>query len=167
MDRDVQKYLDEVLTCMREAQVAFPLEAVVNIYHHMGRQEIYKTGAMFMNVVNRDYCKSYVVMLAGQHYPEHYHKIKKESFYILSGNLMVQVEDQITCMQPGQILHVDEGQVHSFWTETGVVFEELSTMYVPNDSVYMDESIRNSTYEDRRTTIDNAQWKEIRKGWIK
>lgn len=158
-------YINEALQMLTKASIVFPKEATVNIYHHRGIEQILDIGAMFINIVNRDYCKSYVVMLPGQNYPSHYHRIKRESFYVLFGDLEVNIENTKNSLGPGEMLHVERGQGHSFRTNHGVVFEEISTMYVPNDSVYMDDLIKKASYSQRRTTIDNEQWKEILTTW--
>lgn len=166
MDKTVEEYFKNVLGIMRDATIVFPIEAIINIYHHKGKKLINEVGATFMNIVNRDYCKSYVIMLKGQHYPNHYHRIKIESFYVLYGTLMVSLDGEIHNIEAGGMLNVDRGQDHSFWAEDDVIFEEISTKYVSNDSVYLDDDIRKITYEEKRTTINFREWKEIRKTWM-
>lgn len=163
----LEKYLHDSLCAMAEAKIVFPKECKVSIYHHKGIHNIYHTGATFMNVVNRDYCKSYVIILPGQKYPNHYHRIKRESFYVLHGSLRVQIEDDNHILNEGEMLHVERGQEHSFWSDQGVIFEEISTMYVANDSVYTDESILKTSYTARRTIIQMDDWKGIREKWMK
>lgn len=161
----LEKYLDGVLGIFHAANIAFPEDAVINIYHHAGIQKVIQTGAAFINVVNRDYCKSYVIMTPGQQYPEHYHRIKTESLYVLYGDLTIEIDEAIFKLHPGEMHHVERGESHSFRTDSGVVFEEISTMYMPNDSVYTEEPIRRASYAQRRTTIQGSRWKEIRTKW--
>ena len=148
-----------------EANIVRPKEASIHIYHHNGVENFKKTGAVFINVVNRDYCKSYIIMLQGQNYPGHYHKIKTESFYMLYGSLEVEVDGESRLLKPGDMMHVERGQDHSFWTRTGAVFEEISTMYVPNDSMYLDREVRNRKYDQRRTSVKINEWEEISRKW--
>lgn len=159
--RIIDEYLRAALEQMKSAHVVLPKVATANIYHHLGADKLMKVGAMFINVVNRDYCKSIVVMLPGQKYPDHYHRIKTESFYVLSGVLDVVIDGEEFSVEAGEMLHVDRGQDHSFSTREGTVFEEISTMYVPNDSIYLDSSIAARGYDQRRTTITSDKWKEI------
>lgn len=163
----LNSYLKKVICLMKDNNLVLPEKAVINIYHHKGVNNLAEIGAMFMNIVNKEYCKSYVVLLKGQKYPEHFHRIKEESFYVLCGKLKVNVENEVFDLKPGQIFHIECGQNHSFWADDDVIFEELSTQYVPNDSVYTDDLIRNATYDQRRTTINQEKWKEIRKQWIR
>ena len=160
-DNILNLYIKDSLDLLHEGSVVLPKTAKVNIYHHTGIQNIYQVGAMFINVVDRDYCKSIVVMQKGQDYPNHYHKIKTESMYVLYGELVVVIEGTEHLLKPGEIIHVERGQDHSFYTKTGVVFEEISTMYVRNDSVYLEEQIRNAPYSFRRTVLNEKQWEEV------
>lgn len=162
----IDEYIQKALNIFNSANIVLPNEATVNIYHHCGKEHINETGAMFINVVNRDYCKSYVVMLPHEEYPNHYHRIKTESFYVLYGDLHVIVDGEKTELAAGDMMHVERGQDHSFGSNGGVVFEEISTMYVPNDSIYLDAEIQHTTYDQRRTTIKAKDWKELRKEWI-
>lgn len=161
----VTEYLQKVLLVLKSANIVFPAEATVNVYHHCGVQNLFEVGATFINIVNRDYCKSYVVMLPNQKYPCHFHKIKSETFYVLYGTLNVRLNNELYILQAGDMLNVERGEDHEFWSEEEVVFEEISTLYIPNDSFYIDPDIREVTYAQRRTTISSAEWKEICKQW--
>ena len=123
----MEEYVQQVIKIFNDAHVVLPLEAKLNIYHHRGKKYISETGAAFFQVVNRDYCKSYVAMPPKQYYPNHYHKIKTESFYVLYGVLNVEIDGIKYQIGPGEMLHVERGQDHSFGTEEGVLFEEIST----------------------------------------
>ena len=111
--------------------------------------------------MNGEYCKSYVVQLPGQHYPDHYHKIKIETFYVIWGELIVNCEGVTSVLKPAGIRTIQRGESHSFFTETGAVFEELSTTYLNNDSVYSEKSIQRSTYNFRKTMISFRKLKEV------
>ena len=167
LDSYVKQYFEQALLLMQEAKVTFPIEATANIYHHAGRENINDVGALFLNVVNKEYCKSYVVMLPGQRYPNHYHKIKSESYYILHNELIVNINGEEKVVSEGEIIHVERGDDHFFYTKNGVVFEELSTMYVPNDSIYLEENVKKTTYAERRTTLNSEEWKEYMREWKK
>jgi len=41
--------------------------------------------------------------------------------------------------------------VHSFKTDTGVVFEEIATTYIKGDSAYLDNAINEN--KDRKTMV--------------
>jgi N-acetylneuraminate synthase len=157
----LDRYLSDSLRLLRQAAIVLPRRATASIYHHEGATSVYQTGALFIKVVDRDYCKSYVVMQAHQRYPDHYHRIKTESMYVLWGELTVALDGTEHRLGPGEIIHIERGQDHAFYTERGTVFEEISTTYVPNDSVYLDETIRKAPYSVRRSLLNETQWEEL------
>lgn len=162
-----KEYLYKALMILCKANIVFPKEATVSIYHHAGEEQFDKVGAVFINIVNRAYCKSYVIMLPNQRYPGHYHKIKMESFYILYGTLGIEVNGTLHHLEAGEMLHVERGEDHSFWSDEGVVFEEISTNYTKNDSFYLDPEIQRTTYAKRRTVITSEEWEGICREWKK
>lgn len=167
LDHNVRHFLEKALELMTEAHITLPAKATANIYHHAGIDSINEVGALLINVINREYCKNYVVMLPGQKYPNHYHKIKSESCYVLYNNLVVNINGDDHVLSAGEMINIERGDDHFFFTDQGVVFEELSTMYVPNDSIYLDESIRKSDYSARRTTLRPEEWMECIRQWKK
>ena len=164
-DVRMDKYLYKALHMMLERRIVLPINASVYMYHHLGIEKFEKTGGIFINVVNKEYRKSYVVVLPGQVFPAHYHKIKQESFYVLSGILDVCIEGEKFSVLEGGIINIERGQMHSFSSEKGVIFEEISTTYMLNDSFFEDASLDSVPYCDRKTIYNEAQWKEIYKLW--
>jgi len=47
------------------------------------------------------------------------------------------------------------GVWHSFWTNTGVIFEEVSSRDYDNDSFYKDKSINKLARAERKTVVDH------------
>ena len=47
------------------------------------------------------------------------------------------------------------GVFHSFWTDTGVVFEEISTTHKNDDSFYEDKEINKMQRSERKTVVDH------------
>lgn len=153
--------LKQIANLIEKAHLVLTKDAVIEVYHHAGVEHFRDIGAVFIKVVNREYCKSYAVLLPGQAYPDHFHKIKMETFFVLLGNLDIVREGTAYSLHPGDMLSVERGESHSFSSKNGAVFEELSTTYVKNDSVYSDASIRNSTYDQRKTLIPIQKFKEL------
>jgi hypothetical protein len=56
--------------------------------------------------------------------------------------LTVEVEEKSHTLKRGDIVNIPRRYNHKFYTENGCVFEEISTAYLQNDSVYDDESIK-------------------------
>jgi N-acetylneuraminate synthase len=110
---------------------------------------------VLINVINREYCKKILVQLPGQAHPFHFHKRKEETFLVLWGTLHVEVDGRHKTLQPGDTLLVLPGVWHRFWTDTGCVFEEISTTHFKNDSVYRDPEINKLASEQRKTVVDH------------
>jgi N-acetylneuraminate synthase len=130
-----------------------PNEGEVKFYHHKGFDNFSAVGAAFIGVIQHDYCKFIVAMLPGQTYPLHFHRIKDESYFILSGDLTVTVEDETHTLTKGDVLNVPRRYTHSFRTQNGCVFEEISTAYLNNDSIYEDKEIGQSPRSFRITVL--------------
>ena len=158
---DIKQQLYQVWELIQKSHIVIPNNAVVEVYHHKGIDKFLDVGAVFIKIVNKEYCKSYVVQLPGQHYPEHYHKLKIETFYVLFGKLIVDCEGRTTVLDPSQSFSVQRGESHSFFSETGTVFEELSTTYLKNDSIYSDTEIQHASYEQRKTLLPFGELLEV------
>lgn len=152
---------EQIWRLIVQSHLVLSKESVVEIYHHLGMENFRETGAVFINIINKEYCKSYVVLLAGQSYPKHYHKIKTETFFVIYGDLIVSREDDEFLLKPGDLLSIERGENHFFFSNTGAVFEEMSTTYIKNDSIYENHDIRRRSYEQRRTLIPLYKFKRM------
>ena len=123
--------------------------------HHTGIKNFLKTGAALITIVNRDYCKKIIVQIPGQVHPNHYHKRKEETYFVLHGDLEVNLNGSIKKLSSGDKLVVQPMVWHSFTTKTGVIFEELSTTHYNNDSFYQDPKINNMKRMERKTIVKN------------
>jgi N-acetylneuraminate synthase len=56
---------------------------------------------------------------------------------------------------PGESVVVMPGVWHSFGTENGVIFEEISSRDHDNDSFYEDKSINKLSRAERKTVVDH------------
>ena len=70
---------------------------------------------------------------------------------VIWGELKSVLDGKEKILKPGDTLMVPPGVWHSFSTETGCVFEEISTTAFSNDSVYKDDSINKLTSGQRKT----------------
>jgi len=147
--------LHAVKALLNEARVSLDHAFTVEYSHHYGVDRFREIGATFIECVNRDYCKKIAVQLPGQWHPSHYHKQKDETFQVLHGELHVRVGGIHRVMRPGETVLVQPGVWHSFWSETGAVFEEISTTHLNDDSFYHDRRIQRLPREERKTIVDN------------
>ncbi len=107
-----------------------------------------------------DYCGKELVLYAGKYCSIHYHKIKKETFYVTSGLMTVELYDQpfevengdlvrtleeldgtgrlkveALSMGPGDSLLIEPGTPHRFYgLEKQTRFMEFSTQHFEEDS---------------------------------
>lgn len=136
-----------------EAGIAIGDNFEVELSHHYGMKSFRQTGAIIISIVNREYCKKLIVVLAGQKHPHHLHKLKEETFQLLYGDLEVEINGQKFSMKPGDMKTVLRGQVHSFSSKTGAIFEEISTTHIKGDSYYQDKEISEKDLMERKTII--------------
>jgi len=145
----------EVKALLNEAHIALNTEFEVEYSHHYGIQKFREFGAVIINCINREYCKKVLIQLPGQKHPAHFHKLKEETFQVLHGEMTVNVDGRVRTLKPGDICLVLPGVWHSFSTETGCVFEEVSTTHYKNDSVYKDSAINGLQPHERKTAVDH------------
>jgi sialic acid synthase SpsE/quercetin dioxygenase-like cupin family protein len=138
----VDKINRSVVAMLTEANVPFPNGVKSSISAHYGVDRFSEYGAVIIDIINREYCKKLIVMLPGQKHPSHTHKLKEETFHVLHGDLHVVLDGKEHNLKIGDLLTVGRNQKHSFDTQGGIIFEEISTTHYKNDSFYDDESIK-------------------------
>src|SRR5262249_7760300 len=141
---------------LNEARITVPPTFETEFSHHYGMDRFLEYGAVIITCVNRTYCKKLIIQLPGQKHPAHYHKSKEETFQVLSGILEMEIEGVRRTLYPGDQQLVQQGVWHEFWTDTGVIFEEISTADVQNDSFYEDKKINQMGRAARKTRVN--QW---------
>jgi N-acetylneuraminate synthase len=151
----IKEAVHDVKALLNEARIALNTEFEVEYSHHFGIPKFREYGAVIINCINREYCKKIIVQLPGQKHPLHFHKLKEETFQVLHGELKVSVDGHIRTLVPGEVCLVMPGVWHSFWTETGCIFEEVSTTHYNNDSVYKDSRINKLQRHERKTVVDH------------
>jgi len=138
-----------------EANIDFGREFTIELSHHYGMEHFRQIGAIIVTVVNREYCKKLIVALPGQRHPVHLHKAKEETFHLLWGDLLLNLNGRALNLRRGDTALVERGVKHSFTSKNGAIFEELSTTHVVGDSYYDDERIRNLDPIQRKTTLES------------
>ena len=147
----ILEIVGKVNSLLNTGNIVIPDNATLEISHHYGRENFDETGAVMITVINRQYCKKLLAVMPGQSHPEHYHQKKDESFYILHGTLHINLDGEDHTLEAGEMINVPAGARHSFHTDTGVVFEEVSTQHFPDDSFYSDPAIMAN--DDRKTHL--------------
>jgi sialic acid synthase SpsE/quercetin dioxygenase-like cupin family protein len=154
-EKIIKSAIHEVKALLAYARVPLTHEFTTEYSHHYGVTNFRQVGAVLINVINREYAKKIIVQLPGQMHPMHYHKLKEETFLVLWGNLLSNLDGRERTLYPGDTLTVPPGVWHSFGTESGCVFEEISTTAYSNDSVYKDPSINDLSSRQRKTSVDH------------
>lgn len=136
-----------------DARITLDRNVEVELSHQYGFDRFFETGAVIIDVVNRNYCKKLIIQFPNQKHPSHRHIEKEETFQVLSGSVDVLVNGDTYRLEAGQKQLVERGSYHSFSTQTGVIFEEVSTTSIKGDSEYEDRSIP-SDPTSRKTRIE-------------
>jgi len=89
-------------------------------------------------IVNNEYCGKKLILNEGHCCSLHYHKIKDETFYIASGKVGFQMNDQLFILRPGDSLLITPGTKHRFYGLRQSEIIEFSTHHMEEDS-YRDE----------------------------
>jgi N-acetylneuraminate synthase len=140
---------------LNEARIALNTEFCAEFSHHYGIARFSEVGATIIDCVNRSYCKKLVIQTPGQYHPSHYHKRKEETFQVLWGTLEMSVDGRRRTLAPGDVQVIQQGVWHEFWTESGVIFEEISTTHFHDDSYYEDKAINRTTRAERKTLVNH------------
>lgn len=154
-EKVLKKAIHEVKAQLALAGVKLNSDFQTEYSHHYGIENFREVGAVLITVVNREYAKKILVQLPGQRHPLHMHKLKEETFVVLDGELVSELDGQERILRPGDQLTVPPGVWHSFHTNTGVVFEEISTTAFPDDSYYRDRNIDELSSAQRKTLVDH------------
>jgi sialic acid synthase SpsE/D-lyxose ketol-isomerase len=159
----IKRAVHEVKAMLNEARIVLNSDFKVEYSHHYGIPRFREVGAVLIECVNRSYCKKLIVQLPGQHHPNHHHVRKEETFQVLYGVLHVEIDNHTHVLHPGEILLVQPGVWHRFWTDTGVIFEEISSTHYNNDSFYKDQAINRLERSERKTVLDHwgRYWPEL------
>jgi len=137
---------------IKESGIALPDDVDLELSHHFGIDRFDEVGAYIIDIINTEnYCKKYIIMNPNTFHPNHSHRLKIESFHLLYGSMICNLDGNDIELNKGDLLTVEKGQVHSFETEEGVIFEEVSTQHFKNDSYYLDQKIIDN--KDRKTKI--------------
>lgn len=144
--------LHKIKGMLSEFGIPTPASFETEMSHHYGPENFERFGTTLITTLDREYGKKILIQLPGQLNPSHSHSLKEESFYVLAGTLNLVVDSKEVRLQPGDIWTILPGQWHEFYSESGCIFEEISTRIVSGDSEYRDSTI-NARGEGRKTRI--------------
>jgi len=91
---------------------------------------------LVIRVNEPEYCSKWLTLLPGQECPTHYHKIKKETFFVLRGEVELVADGEAVALKAGERYTIRPGVRHSFGSPAGAVIEEVSTHDENSDSYF-------------------------------
>lgn len=86
------------------------------------------------------YCAKILYLKKGYRCSYHYHKIKDETFYILKGVVLMELEKEEFLLEEGSVIHIPIGAKHRFTGFTNAEILEVSTQHFEDDSYRLIES---------------------------
>jgi sialic acid synthase SpsE/quercetin dioxygenase-like cupin family protein len=143
----------DVKALLKASGVAVPAQLELEISHHYGLERFREVGSAMITVINREYCKRLVLMLPGQTHPEHWHKLKDETFHLLHGGLELSLDGKVRTCLKNDVIVIPRGAKHFFRSKEGTIIEEISSTHSLTDSYYTDSAVPQSS--DRKTYVTN------------
>lgn len=150
----IRQILHRAKGLLNENKIVIGDKYEIELSHHYGIEKFDKFGSILINIVNREYCKKIIVVFPGQHHPEQKHMKKEETFHLLQGELVIYINGIERIMKKGDIQVIERGVLHSFYTNAGAIFEEISTSHFVDDSYYTDPLISEQDPMQRKTQIE-------------
>lgn len=150
---DVLQIIKQLKKIIVESKLALPNKIELELSHHYGIEKYNEWGCAMLNLINREYCKKIIIVLPGQKHPIHHHVKKEETFQVLYGSMQVTLNGETKTLNAGDIVTVERNVKHSFSSEQGAIFEEVSTTHYVNDSFYQEDSINNNKFRKTQMTF--------------
>jgi sialic acid synthase SpsE/quercetin dioxygenase-like cupin family protein len=156
----VADILPHIRSLLQKSGVKLPHQVEMEISHHYGIDRFYEHGAVILNIFNREYCKKLIILVAGQKYPSHFHKVKDETMHVLYGDMLLASAEGSRELRAGDWVTMEREKAHSFTSRGGLILEEISTRYHAGDSYWEDPAIagneRRKTYLTYWSDFTNA-----------
>jgi quercetin dioxygenase-like cupin family protein len=103
--------------------------------------EIGETEFWIANEVEGGYCGKFMFMFEGQTCPNHRHREKLETFFIVKGKVRMEYENQVRILNPGDVLLINVGKFHRFSAlETSLILE-VSKPCIGGDNFFENKAI--------------------------
>jgi quercetin dioxygenase-like cupin family protein len=109
-----------------------------------GLGEFGRTGLIeywIANEATAGYCGKYLFVSDGQTCPEHRHRVKHETFFVVQGQCRMSSGGRHWVMKAGDVFPVPRGQYHSFTGDGPCLLLELSTPCEITDNEFRNHAI--------------------------
>jgi len=80
------------------------------------------------------YCGKLLIVNKSRQGSLHYHRLKTETFYILSGKILLELDGKTAVYYPGDSIDIEPGQVHRYGGLKRSVVIEFSTEHSDEDT---------------------------------
>lgn len=150
----IRNIIHQAKALLAETNIVLSNNYTVELNHHYGIENYNRFGCLIVNLVNREYCKKIIVVFPEQHHPEQKHMKKEETFHVLHGDLNLTLNGITHKISKGEIVTIERGVLHSFYSDNGAVIEEISTTHLVNDSYYTDPLIAEQDPMQRKTVLE-------------
>lgn len=147
----VLQIVNKIRKLLIESKTVLPDKLEMELSHHYGLDKFEEWGATIINCINREYCKKLIILLPGQNHPVHHHKKKEETFHVLYGNIEVNLDGEEKRYKAGDLVIVEREMKHCFRSDSGAIFEEISTTHYKDDSFYEDSNVTKNS--NRKTSM--------------
>ena len=96
---------------------------------------------LVVRVNESEYCSKWLTLLPGQTCPWHFHKLKKETFFVIQGEVHLYAGSEHVVLRAGDRFTIAPGVEHQFSSPAGAVIEEVSTHDENSDSYFRNPSV--------------------------
>lgn len=103
-----------------------------------------RTGLIEYWVVNddgADYCGKFLFVFDGQTCPRHHHDRKHETFFVLRGEVEMEVDGKKSRKRAGDVVRMPPGIDHAFTGRGDALLLEFSKACRPDDNIFADRAI--------------------------
>lgn len=140
--REAQNALAAFRAQMRRWRLVMP--PVTPLVLDFGLGDFRKTGLIECWIANEKeagYCGKYLFVFDGQTCPEHKHRQKHETFFVVRGAVNMLYGGRLLKMKKGDVLAVPQGRYHSFSGAGAALLLELSTPCEVSDNHFRNSAI--------------------------
>ena len=109
-----------------------------------GLDDFARTGLIefwIANELTAGYCGKYLFVFNGQSCPEHAHRVKHETFFLMHGQVRMTIDGEARTLAPGALQPVPPGTRHSFTGLGAALLLEVSQPCIVADNYFSDPRI--------------------------
>ena len=139
---EVERARQQTLSALHDAGIVLAKDEVIEITD-FGKNDFDKLGlGLIIRVNEQEYASKWLTLKPGQWCPNHYHKLIKETFFVLKGDVQMRIGAKLIEMKPGDKVTMVPGTWHTFTSMQGAIIEEVTTRQVADDSYFEDAGIK-------------------------